>query len=544
MRKSIFLPTMLTACILLTSLVNGFAQFSSAILNNQPVTKTIGRIAMDNNGNTIISGSFRTTLTLGNNTVTNPYPNATSPNAGLVAKQAAAGSWTWVKTIVPAATNGKKGGGSTESKVFITKVATDNAGSIYLTGNYMGSVSFDNIVLTSVKNGPNHTWDVFTAKMSPAGAFLWAKSEGSAISTTENGLSVAVDVSGNVYTCGDAFNAVYLVKYSANGTKQWEKKYTNSQYGAAVATEGSDVYMTGLFSGMVNFGAGHTYTANGNANMFLLKLNGSGNVTWSRVATDPSSYGVFGYYIVVKNSELYVSGYFWDTANFGPGVTATTAVPNTANPYLAKYTTSGTCLWAVPTADGSDGSSMIFSHPSGIGTMAANTNESRLTVKEYSSNGAFVNSTTAQNIVGASEVSAYDVVSIPNGYMYSQNLFGSYDFGGTTIVASGTATSVFKDMVLVKYNSCTGCKILSAQGESTTKTEVDVYPNPAQDVLNISMPAERTIGTVFILDYLGRTIQETYMAGNTGNLDIRQLPSGLYLLKTEHYTEPIRFMKQ
>jgi hypothetical protein len=252
---------------------------------------------------------------------------------------------------------------------------------------------------------------------------------------------------------------------------------------------------------------------------------------------------VFGYYIVVKNSELYVSGYFWDTANFGPGVSATTAVPNTANPYLAKYTTSGTCLWAIPTADGTDGSSMIFSHPTGIATMAADVSESRLTVKEYSTNGVFVNSTTAQNITSASEVSAYDVVSIPNGYMYSQNLFGSYDMGGTTIAASSTATSTYRDMVLVKYNTCSGCKTFSIQGESTTKTEVQVYPNPVRDVLNISTGADH-IGTTIVVDNFGRKVSETNIAGTNGKIKLSHLAPGIYFLKTQNDPEPIEFLKQ
>jgi hypothetical protein len=108
-------------------------------------------------------------------------------------------------------------------------------------------------------------------------ALLWAKSVGSSAGT-DIGLSVAVDVSGNVYT-------------------------------------------TGYFTGTVDFdpGAGSfPLTAGGNIDMYVSKLDASGNFVWA-VAMGSTGYDQGNDIAVDASGNVYVSGYFQATVDFDPG---------------------------------------------------------------------------------------------------------------------------------------------------------------------------------------------------------------------------------
>ncbi|MCD6019040.1 MAG: hypothetical protein K0S53_2161 [Bacteroidetes bacterium] len=79
-------------------------------------------------------------------------------------------------------------------------IKTDILGNVYTTGNFGDVADFDPSATASYTITPG-SMDVFVSKLTAAGAFVWAKSWGSTGGGDE-GKSIALDASGNVYTTG------------------------------------------------------------------------------------------------------------------------------------------------------------------------------------------------------------------------------------------------------------------------------------------------------------------------------------------------------
>ena len=88
------------------------------------------------------------------------------------------------------------GGGSDD---WGRSTTVDAAGNGYTTGFFKGTVDFDpgagTFNITSVGGR-----DIFITKLDAAGNLVWAKGMGGA--SDDEGFSIAVDASGNVYTTG------------------------------------------------------------------------------------------------------------------------------------------------------------------------------------------------------------------------------------------------------------------------------------------------------------------------------------------------------
>ena len=145
-------------------------------------------------------------------------------------------------------------------------IALDSSGNVYTTGRFQGTADFDPGAGTNNLTAQGD-YDVFIQKLDPSGNFLWAKSFGG--TSYDVGYSIALDASGNIYT-------------------------------------------TGLFGGTVDFdpGAGtNNLTAQGNFDVFIQKLDPSGNFLWAK-SFGGTSYDV-GYSIALDASgNIYTTGYF------------------------------------------------------------------------------------------------------------------------------------------------------------------------------------------------------------------------------------------
>jgi len=117
--------------------------------------------------------------------------------------------------------------------------------------------------------------------------FSWAKQIGGADS--DEGVSIAVDASGNVYTTGlfgsggSTSGNAFVSKYNTSGILLWTKQFIGIRAcGTSITIDVSgNVLTAGLFYGTVDFdpGAGtFTLTATGGADFFILKSAASGNI--------------------------------------------------------------------------------------------------------------------------------------------------------------------------------------------------------------------------------------------------------------------------
>jgi hypothetical protein len=279
---------------------------------------------------------------------------------------------------------------------------------------------------------------------------------------------------------------VIVVKYNTNGTKIWEKDYVNNTYdciktlsAASIISDGTNLYVSGGFFGTVNFGNNNILT--GDDNLFMLKLDGNGNTIWAKSIAAGRNFS----HLLLDNAnqDLFLGGLFSGTVNFGTvTLTATTA----DQPFLAKYSSSaGTNNWAVITNNNSwGGYGIVFKHPDGnIGTDNEDTT-SQLTLKEYDpSDGSLVTATSATSTYNYEFMfgmhKRMNIAPAPNGFLFSGHLQGSFDFGGITITSTQPVGSMYHDMIVVKYSmSPASPSVISGTGSESGPVQPGLLTYP------------------------------------------------------------------
>lgn len=259
----------------------------------------LGRyITVDNLGNTYSVGYFGGTMDFdpgaGVAYLTGGYSSA------FIQKLDAQGDFVWAKAIT--------GTVATDIK----SIAIDDWGNVYTTGGFRGTADFDPGVgvynLTSFSSAE----DIFIQKLDAQGNFVWAKRMGAA--SYEDGYSIAVDKSGNVYTTGNyqwqvdfdpgvgqayltsvaSSKDIFLQKLDPQGNFLWAKSIGGADYenGKYVTTdEFNNVYLTGVFKDSVDFNPNtgtHYLVSEGLFDVFVLKLDSSGAFGWAKSFGGPA----------------------------------------------------------------------------------------------------------------------------------------------------------------------------------------------------------------------------------------------------------------
>lgn len=293
-------------------------------------------ITVDATGNVYLTGRFQKTVDFDPGTAT---MNLTSGGGYdfFVQKLDASGNLVWAT---------KTGGANTEDSF---SIATDNSGNVFTTGYFEGNVDFDpgSGALNFTTLGSQ---DIFVQKLDPAGALVWAKQIGG--TGVENGYSIAVNDSGNVYTTGlfygtvdfdpnggaanltaDGLCDIFIQKMSNNGSYIWAKKLggTGVDIANGIAVDNlGNAHITGIFYGTADFDT-DTGTLNltslGLSDIFIQKLNTSGKTIWTQQMGGTEI--DIGNSIAIDNSgNTYTTGSFYGTADFdaGPGSLSLTSL--------------------------------------------------------------------------------------------------------------------------------------------------------------------------------------------------------------------------
>ncbi len=245
-------------------------------------------------------------------------------------------------------------------------IAVDASGNVYTTGRFAETANFNEgeTNLTSVGGG-----DIFVQKLDSNGDLLWVRQMGG--NDDDVGVSIAVDVNGNVYTAG-AFNGtvdfnpgsgtailtsagdwdMFVQKLDPNGNFLWAKRMggTSVDRCMSIAVDGSgNVYTTGYFLGTTDLDPGSEaaiFTSNGMYDIFIQKLNTHGDFQWAKqiggLAWD------FGSSIAVDASgNVYSTGSFSSKVYFDPaeGAPYLTAVAGGEDTFILKLDTDGNFQW-------------------------------------------------------------------------------------------------------------------------------------------------------------------------------------------------------
>ena len=315
-------------------------------------------LTVDESGNVYTTGTFSGTSDFDPGAGT--Y-NLTSvgPSDIFVSKLDSSGNFAWARQL-----SGSTGGETSES------VALDNSGNVYTTGSFEGTADFDPSAGTYNLTSAG-LYDIFVSKLDSSGNFVWARRIGDL--GQDQAQSVAVDDSGNVHTIGHfqgtvdfdpgagtynltivgGYSDFFVSKLDTSGNFAWARRIgsTGTEYGDSVALDNSgNVYTTGSFQETADFDPGvgtYNLTSTGSDDIFVSKLNSSGNFVWARRMGGTLEDN--GHSIVVDGSEnVYTTGRFEGTADFDPGVGSydlTCDIIETV--FVSKLDASGDFLWAV-----------------------------------------------------------------------------------------------------------------------------------------------------------------------------------------------------
>ena len=101
-------------------------------------------------------------------------------------------------------------------------------------------------------------------------------------------------------------------------------------------------------------------------------------------------------------------------------------------------------------------------------------------------------------------------------------LWSVEDFGGNWMVNSGTETNALGNIDTA--NDCS-----TANVKEVSFYNIDVYPNPTSNVINVR--SEFTIDNLSVLDLTGRTVKQQISNNKEFSLDVSDLSKGIYLVK-------------
>jgi len=369
--------------------------------------------------------------------------------------------------------------GTTTSSDYGYGIATDPSGNVFVTGYYNAALTLYNssgVSNASLANTGGF-FDAFLAKYSSTGTVLWAARI--AGTSDEIGYGVATDSSGNVFVTG-YYNAaltlyntggttgatlaftggfdVFLAKYSSTGSVLWAARITGTttsqDIGYGVATDSSgNVFVTGYYgaaltlynsSGVSNASLAFT----GGSDVFLAKYDSNGAVLWAARIAGTTTSADYGQAVATDSSgNVFVTGYYSAALTLynSSGVSnASLAFTGGQDAFLAKYSSTGTVLWAAQIAGtttsgdfgygvatdssgnvfvtGYYGAALTLYNSSGVGNASlANTGGNDAFLAKYSSTGSVV---WAAQIATTSTDVGLGVATDPSGNVFVTGYYG------------------------------------------------------------------------------------------------------------------------
>ncbi len=312
-------------------------------------------VALDANGNVYIAGSFASLVDF--DPGTNVYNLSSIGQSIFVLKLNSSGDFVWAHAI----------GGSSP---YLT---LDTSNNLYIAGQFGGTVDFNpgsgtfNITSTGFS-------DIFLLKLNSDGNFMWAKSIAGENSNSSVSISnLALDEASKIYLAGffpgtvdfnpgtDVFNMtstgstdIFILKLDANGDFVWAKSVGGSNADAPrdiVVDSGGAIYLCGEFQSTADFNPGSdefNLSSNGSYDVFVLKLDNSGNLDWAK-SFGGSAYDTPAQLTIDGLENVYVIGSFRETVDFDPGngtFNLTSPGSNINDAFVLKLNAFGEFQWA------------------------------------------------------------------------------------------------------------------------------------------------------------------------------------------------------
>lgn len=515
-------------------------------------------ITVDASGNVYTTGAFAETVDF------DPGPGTFNLTAAggsqvFITKFDTNGNFIWAKNMGPSA-------GSLSAYGFSIKL--DAANNVYTTGYFNGTADFDPgpAVFNLTSSGFND--DIFVSKLDSSGNFIWAKAMGG--SSYDVGLSIALDSSGNAYTTGyfegtadfdpgagivnltpTGTHDIFISKLDSSGNFLWAKSIDgtggfNNGWGIA-SDETGNIFITGQFQGAIDLGGIFNLISAGSNDIFISKLDSSGNFIWAtQIGGSMSDVGTA--ILIDTFNDLYITGRFSGAIDFNPGLGMFgLASAGGEDLFITKFDTSGSFIWAKNMGGSlNDGSQSITTDAAGNvystgffsgtadfdpGTGVANITAigfQDIFMLQLDSAGNYI---WAKNIGGTAYNVGNGIAVDQLNNIYTTGTFsGTNDFNTDAGTYNLTSTSGTTYDIFIHKMSQVPVEI----DENQTENNVVLYPNPSSNQFYLEYNLFEVKEARFIIyDIAGKILFENVLQGGNRTEEITDLnlANGIYLYK-------------
>jgi len=225
--------------------------------------------------------------------------------------------------------------------------------------------------------------------------WIWAKTASVSPGKNSVATSLAADAAGNVYSCGyfdsktihfgsttlnndttglDTAGGtdIFVVKYKANGSLVWAKSFggnlSDNASGLSIDKWGY-IYITGTYTSTKLILGGYALRNSGGQDLFLAKLDPSGNIIWAKSAGGNGNDVATGVCTDGRGNVCITGSFASPLFYIGNKILADTCPFSV--PFVAKFDSSGSLLWSktasgINSYNGNYGSSLCADTSSNI----------------------------------------------------------------------------------------------------------------------------------------------------------------------------------
>lgn len=463
-------------------------------------------------------------------------------------------------------------------------VDVDAGGNCYITGKFTGVVDFDPSGLTANLTSSGGS-DGFIVKYNPSGNYQWAQRFGT--SAGDGGKKIKV-TTGAAYIVGyfGGTNLAYLTKHDITnfGVQLLQKTLpgTADVFASDVNLDAvGNVYITGHFNGANQSfdGTGTiTFSNRGGYDAYIAKYTPTFAYLYAFTFGGPNN-DYSASISVDASNNVNIAGIYAGTANFSAASTVTNNLTSASSYdiFMAKYAPctlpsapvtadaiicfpanltftasgSGTITWHYTSTDGAFASGNTYT------TVNTNPNNTVSTTTVYAQNN---------DACGASPKSAIVYTINPNPVIQgitsptlicSGQVGNIYPLGltatnftlvntGATVLPNGVftvtpnSTTVYTITGQNSYGCTTNTTITQNVSACTGINEItinslfSIYPNPANEFINVELVAEALEATtISIISALGEVVLNEKVSTNNITLKTENLTNGIYFIKIE-----------
>ncbi len=279
-------------------------------------------LVSDSQGNIYVTGFISNNENVVRNANFDNFSIPVQPNDSLafLAKLSNSGNWQWVRTF-PGIWEHRDNG-----------IGIDDEDNVYVTGGFVGTQTFETSTISSVGGE-----DIYVTKYDQNGNFQFVVQAGDTLDDRGDGIAYGYDghmyVTGEFRSKAgfglDSINNyggpgdrdIFVAKLSKSGSWVWAKKAGSKKgkdRGIGIdANDQGNIFVTGQFRDTAKFGQHYAYaTLEDSVQIFVAMIDTSG--TWQWVLTGGGADFDRGADVACDaNCNVYVTGYFGDTLKLG-----------------------------------------------------------------------------------------------------------------------------------------------------------------------------------------------------------------------------------